>query len=230
MFGRHRVRKLSNRQASLYDTHIGVLGIPAGEAPIEVEDLFGRNADTVLEIGFGDGDHLSWLAGTNPGTNFIGCEPYVNGVAKLVSTIVERKLSNIRIYTDDARDFLDRMPDAALAQIYILFPDPWPKRRHRKRRLISAETVETLARLMKPGARLHVATDIADYASWVIKFIGCHPAFEWMAESSADWKQPRSARPTTKYEAKAHGERRSCTYLTYARRADGSRAVRGSGR
>ena len=181
-------------------------------------ELFARRGDVTLEIGFGDGENLSWMAKRHTEQNFIGCEPYVNGVAKLAVEIHDHQLTNIRIFQGDARDLLDTLAPATVSEIFVLFPDPWPKRRHRKRRLISVETADTFASVLKEGGKLNIATDVDEYAAWVVRHIGCHPHFAWSAESPADWRRSASLRPETKYEFKAKAAARRCTYLTYVRK------------
>ena len=156
-----------------------------------------------LEIGFGGGEHLAALAELHPDVGFIGAEPFINGVAKLLLAIDERKLGNIRIFDDDARLLLERLENAAIGRVFILYPDPWPKRRHEKRRLLNAEFLGELYRIMKPGAELRLASDSADYVAWSLRNLMSHAGFEWMAEGPSDWRCPPLDWTRTRYETKA---------------------------
>ena len=159
-----------------------------------------------LEIGFGAGEHLLWQAQHNPQVTLIGAEPYEGGVAKLLSKLAETPLPNVRIHEGDARDVVEALPDARLGRVFILFPDPWPKTRHHKRRIVQMEMLDCLARVMKPGAELRFATDDAGYLAWTLERLIAHPAFEWTAGRMADWTTRTSDWPQTRYEAKAlHG-------------------------
>lgn len=174
--------------------------------------------DVWLEIGFGAGEHLLQVALANPRVGLIGAEPYEAGVAKLLSKIDQELSSpvcggersgaaaNIRLHEGDARDILEALPDASLGRVFLLFPDPWPKTRHHKRRFIQTEMLDRLARVMKPGAELRVASDDAGYVAWTLERALAHPAFRWTAECASDWKTRPASWPQTRYEAKAlHG-------------------------
>jgi len=156
-------------------------------------------------------------ARAHPQIGFIGCEPFVNGVAKILSVIERDGLQNIRIWDDDATALLDRLPPASIDRAYLLYPDPWPKRRHRKRRFISPENLDALARVMSRNAELRFATDIDDYAGWALSRVMRSRAFRWTAERAHDWRRPWPDWPGTRYEAKALGEQRSPVYLTFER-------------
>jgi tRNA (guanine-N7-)-methyltransferase len=148
---------------------------------------------------------------------FIGCEPFVNGVAKLLAVIEREGLRNIRIWDAEATELLERLPSGAIAGAYLLYPDPWPKRRHRKRRFVSEQNLERLARVMTPGAELRFATDIDDYAGWALARILRSGAFRWTAERPHDWRRPWAGWPGTRYETKAAREGRKPVYLTFTR-------------
>jgi tRNA (guanine-N7-)-methyltransferase len=171
-----------------------------------------------LEIGFGGGEHLVERAREAPGTGFIGCEPFVNGVAKLLAAIDGERLSNIRIRAGDARALVESLPEAALDRIFVLYPDPWPKRRQHKRRLISPEAIAQFARVLRPGGELRFATDIDDYAGWTLRRFLATPTFAWQAERADDWRRPWEGWRPTRYEAKARAEGRASAYLTFIRR------------
>ena len=170
-----------------------------------------------LEIGFGGGEHLSAEAARHPEIGFIGCEPFRNGVAKLLEQIEARNLRNLRLHAGDAADVLDRLPEGCLAQIDLLYPDPWPKRRQRKRRFISERNLERLGRVMRPGAEFRFATDIDDYAGWGLAHAMRSPWFDWPAGSAEVWRRPWAEWPSTRYEAKAVREGRRPVYLTFVR-------------
>src|SRR5688572_23707735 len=161
-FGRNRGRSLRSRQQGLMETLLPKITVDL-HAPLDA-----AYARVALEIGFGAGEHLAALAAHSPQTLCIGCEPFLNGVAKLLVSVEERELGNIRVFTDDARKLADALPEETVDDIYILFPDPWPKLRHQKRRLVNQDTLQRLARIQKPGGRLLLATDHADYATWML--------------------------------------------------------------
>ena len=214
-FGRRKGKKLRAGQDQLIQTLLPRLRVDPGTDPRAafahpVQELW-------LEIGFGGGEHLAAQARAHPETGFIGCEPFVNGMAKLLATAERENLANIRLWDRDATELLPRLPPSSLDRVSILYPDPWPKRRQRKRRLVSDETLAMLARLMKPGAELRFATDIDDYAGWVLARILRSPAFAWRAERADDWRRPWSDWPGTRYEAKAIREGRVPSYLTFVR-------------
>ncbi len=173
--------------------------------------------ETRLEIGFGGGEHLIESARLEPNVGFIGCEPFINGMARLLSQIERLGLENIRLHRGDAIEVIDRLPDACLARVYLYYPDPWPKRRQRKRRLISDDTLKRLARVMRGGAELRFATDIDDYAAWTLARLRASPDFRWTATGSADWLHPWEGWTQTKYEGKAMAAGRKPVYLTFAR-------------
>ena len=171
----------------------------------------------ILEIGFGGGEHLLAHAGRRPEVGFIGVEPFVNSMAKLVTALDATPLPNIRLYDDDATQLLDWLPDASLNQIDLLYPDPWPKKKHLKRRFVNATNLDRFARVLKPGGTFRFASDIDTYVNWTLQHIDRHPAFAWTARRADDWRTPFSHWPGTRYEAKALGEGRTPAYLTFHR-------------
>jgi tRNA (guanine-N7-)-methyltransferase len=171
-----------------------------------------------LEVGFGGGEHLAYEAGRFPDVGFIGCEPFLNGVAKLVERIDALDLDNIRLHPNDAGELLDALPPASLDGADVFYPDPWPKRRQRKRRFLSEDNFGRLARALKPGAPLRFATDIDDYAGWVLARILRSPDFAWDAHEADDWRRPFPGWPSTRYEQKAIREGRPPAYFTFRRR------------
>src|SRR5690606_37519195 len=170
-----------------------------------------------LEIGFGGGEHLLHETTTRPGTGFIGVEPFVNGMAKMAAALERQPLANIRLFHDDATLLLDWLPAASLDGIDLLYPDPWPKKRHWKRRFVNAANLDRFARALKPGGRFRFASDIDTYVNWTLLHCRAHPAFEWQAHEAADWHTPYEGWPGTRYEAKALREGRPPAYLTFLR-------------
>lgn len=170
-----------------------------------------------LEIGFGAGEHLFWQAQNHPEIGIIGVEPYVAGMAKLLAKLAPEGGGNIRLYSEDAREVIAALPDASLSRAFILFPDPWPKTRHHKRRFIQMEILDQLARLMKKGAELRFGTDDAGYRDWALERLAAHPAFAWLAKGASDWRARPPDWPQTRYEAKAIAAGRVCTYLRFVR-------------
>jgi len=192
---------------------------PGGAANLDPAGLFAVPVERVwFEVGFGSGEHLAARAAAHPNLGFIGCEPYINGVAALLARIDAADLGNIRIYRDDARALLDALPMASLGRVFVLFPDPWPKRRHAKRRFISASSVAALARVLEPGAELWLATDDAGYCRWALDHLIRSGAFDWLAETARDWRRPPPDWLATRYEAKAQEAGRACIYLRFCRR------------
>ena len=207
LYGRRRGKKLRDGQQSLLDTLLPrlTLGLPPEPAKIDLVQAFGGALppDGIwLEVGFGAGEHLVWQAKEHPGVGLIGCEPYINGVAKCLAHIEREGLENIRLFTDDARLVMSALPDQSLSRAFVLFPDPWPKSRHHKRRFVARANLDILARLMKPGAELRLATDDPSYLPWMVEHACTHPAFEWLAERPADWRGRPADWPPTRYETK----------------------------
>jgi tRNA (guanine-N7-)-methyltransferase len=216
VFGRRVGRGLGGALGDLLKTDLPGLRIDrSAPPPNPLSALFAVPVEDVwLEIGFGGGEHLLWQAEHHPNIGFIGCEPFLSGVAKLVREIGERGLANIRLHDDDARFLMDWLPAACIGKAFVLFPDPWPKKRHRKRRLLGAEVLASLARVIRPGGTLRFATDIADYAEMVEEGIAAQTAFAGvpgrLLERPADW-------PQTRYEQKAIAAGRSCGFLEFRR-------------
>jgi tRNA (guanine-N7-)-methyltransferase len=187
-------------------------------APADLRTLFPVPVDVVrLEIGFGGGEHLLHEAGSAPRAGFIGCEPYQNGMARALAAIETEGLRNIRLHHGDALGLIEWLPEASLARIDILYPDPWPKRRHWKRRFVSAARAARLARLLQPGGELRFATDIASYAEWALLRLLRAPGLAWTAERADDWRKPWPGFCGTRYEAKAVAAGARPTYLTFRR-------------
>jgi tRNA (guanine-N7-)-methyltransferase len=230
-FGRRKGKRLRAGQESLLATLLPRLRLPA-EGPVDLAALFPELPHAfegapraVLEIGFGGGEHLAAEARDHPGTAFIGVEPFVNGVAKLLAVIEREGLANIRLWDRDATELLPRLPSRSLDTVYLLYPDPWPKRRQRKRRLLSDETLAALARVLRPGGELRCATDIDDYAGWALARALRSPDLAWTAERPDEWRRPWAGWPGTRYEAKALSQGRRPSYLTFRRVSNGARNV-----
>lgn len=217
--GRRRARGLTDRQERALRALLPVVRLDVGTpAPADLRALFPAPVDAVwLEIGFGGGEHLAWQATANPSVGVIGCEPFVNGVARLLCEIEDRSLTNVAIHDDGAQRLLAWLPPASLARVFILFPDPWPKRRHWKRRLINEETVVALARAMRPGAELCFATDSAPYVRSALALMRRRSGFRWEAGGPKDWREPPPDWPGTRYEQKALRAGRKICYLRFRR-------------
>jgi len=218
-FGRRKGHPLQPRQAALFDALLPRLALDLGQlAPATLATLFrGRIEDVRLEIGFGGAEHLIAQAQANPHTGFIGTDAFVNSVAKALSAIDANALENIRLHFGDASELLDWLPEATIARIDLLYPDPWPKRRHWKRRFIQDNNLKRLARILKKSGELHFATDIADYADYALARVLRSAEFEWTAECAADWRKPWPDFAGTRYEAKARREGRTPAYFIFRR-------------
>lgn len=223
-FGRRRGRKLSPRQQHLVDSLLPALSVDLSKpAPANLASLFGAAVSAIwLEIGFGGGEHLLWQARARPDIGMIGCEPFLDGVVKVLAAVDEAagagRLRNVRVHADDARPLLRWLPDASIGRAFILFPDPWPKARHQKRRLVSEATLRELARAMGSGGELRLATDIADYARVMLLAVRREGSFRWTACSPADWRVRPDDWPQTRYEAKALAAGRRCQYFRFERK------------
>jgi tRNA (guanine-N7-)-methyltransferase len=215
-FGRRKGHPLRAHQASLYETLLPKLALDLSHPAGDLRALFPLPVnDARLEIGFGGAEHLIAQALANPDTGFIGCEPFVNGMAKALAAIEHHKLQNIRLSAGDATHLIAWLPAQSLSRIDILYPDPWPKRRQWKRRFLQDDSLAALARLLAPGAELRFATDIPGYASWVLTRVLRSPQLEWTAERADDWRQPWPDFAGTRYEAKAKREGRTPAYFIF---------------
>jgi tRNA (guanine-N7-)-methyltransferase len=203
-FGRVRGRPLKPRQADLISTVLPRLALPA--QPFNPRDLAPDAREVWLEIGFGGGEHMVGQALAHPDVLILGAEPFLNGVGQALGKIAAVGIGTVRLHAGDARDVLAALPDASLTRVFILFPDPWPKARHHKRRLIQPDLVRELARVMAPGARLRFATDWADYADHTLAVFAAAPDFAWTAEQADDWRLPPADHLTTRYEQKRLGD------------------------
>ena len=203
-FGRIKSRPIKPRQAALLETLLPRIRLPKGR--FDPRDLAPEAREVWLEIGFGGGEHLAAQAERGPQNLYLGAEPFLNGVASVLRHIDERGLTNVRLLNGDARTLMAGLPDASLDRLIILFPDPWPKARHHKRRLVQDDFVADAARLLKAGARLRFATDWADYADWALRRFLAWPDLAWLAEAADDWRRPPADHVTTRYEEKRLGD------------------------
>jgi tRNA (guanine-N7-)-methyltransferase len=218
-FGRRKGHPLKPRQAALFDTLLPRLALDlAKPSPTDLRTLFATAVEDLrLEIGFGGAEHLIAGAKACPRVGFIGTDAFVNAIAKALAAIDQDALTNIRLYFGDASELLDWLPDAAISRIDLLYPDPWPKRRHWKRRFIQDESLKRLARVLRKGGELRFATDIPDYMAYVLARVLRSPDFIWTAENADDWRVPWPEFSGTRYEAKAKREGRTPAYFIFRR-------------
>jgi tRNA (guanine-N7-)-methyltransferase len=218
-FGRRKGHRLRSHQATLLESLLPRLALDMNApAPTALAQLFPIPVDDArLEIGFGGGEYLIAQAEAHPRTGFIGCEPFVNGMAKALTAIEARGLANIRVHLGDAVSVIDWLPTASLAGIDLIYPDPWPKRRHWKRRFVQERTIADMARLLRPGGEFRFVSDIPDYVAWTLARLLRAPDFFWTAERADDWRHPWPGFVRTRYEAKAVREDRASCYLVFRR-------------
>jgi tRNA (guanine-N7-)-methyltransferase len=216
-FGRRKGHKLRNHQADLIEHLLPRLSLAIGGAPASgLAGLFDAPVDDVrLEIGFGGGEHLIAEARAFPGLGFIGCEPYVNGMAKILAQTETHNIGNIRLFAGDAAELLAWAPPQSLARIDLIHPDPWPKRRHWKRRFVQDATVTAMARALRPGGEFRFVSDIDDYCAWTLAHLSRSPDFTWTAERADDWRLPWAGYTMTRYGRKAEREGRRAAYLRF---------------
>ena len=218
-FGRRKGHKLRIHQTELIEHLLPLLALDIGSpCPSDLASLFDPHADEVrLEIGFGGGEHLIAEARAFPKIGFIGCEPYVNGMAKILAQIETQDIGNIRLFAGDATELLAWIPRHSLVRIDLIHPDPWPKRRHWKRRFVQDATVAAMARALKPDGEFRFVSDIADYCAWTLKHLLRSADFTWTAERAADWRRPWTDYTMTRYGRKAEREGRQAAYLRFRR-------------
>ncbi|MFS4439422.1 tRNA (guanine(46)-N(7))-methyltransferase TrmB [Paracoccaceae bacterium GXU_MW_L88] len=220
-YGRRHGKTLRPNQRQYLDEDLPRLqpkGIFQDENPDRTPIEISEGRPLWLEVGFGGGEHLHHQAARNPQVGFIGCEPFINGVAMLLTKLREEPLENVAVHAGDARDLMDVLPEGRLDKAFLLYPDPWPKSRHHRRRFVTPEHIDPLARCLKPGAEFRIATDIPDYVRQALEVVAQHPEFEWLAEGPADWRTPWDDWLSTRYEQKALREGRTPHYLTFRRR------------
>jgi tRNA (guanine-N7-)-methyltransferase len=219
-FGRRKGHKLRAHQAELVDQLLPKLAIDVAEpAPQPLAELFKAKVASIrLEIGFGGGEHLLAEARADPGAGFIGCEPYLNGLAKILARLEAEPAGNLRLFAGDAAELLAWLPAASLQRIDLIHPDPWPKRRHWKRRFVQQATIAAMARVLRPGGEFRFVSDIDDYAAWTLELFQRSADFVWIAEHADDWRKPWPGFTHTRYGAKAVREGRAATYLIFRKR------------
>jgi tRNA (guanine-N7-)-methyltransferase len=219
-FGRRKGHALKPQQATLFETLLPRLELDLkAPAPADLTTLFPTGTNSVrVEIGFGGGEHLVAEAGKFPSTGFIGVEPYLNGMGKALAAIAAHNLKNVRLHFGDAIFLLDWLPTSTVARLDLLYPDPWRKKRHWKRRFVQDANIGRMARILRSGGEFRFATDWADYASWTLRHLMATPDFEWTAERADDWRQAWPGFTSTRYEAKAKREGRAPCYLIFRRR------------
>lgn len=216
-FGRRSGKKLHGGQQAVFDATLPQFEIKL-TGRLDPRELFPEAKRIIIEIGYGGGEHLALEAGRHPDTGYIGCEVFTGGIGKMVQTIATEGLSNIRLFTDDALKLLMELPDASVDEVYLLYPDPWPKTRHHKRRFVSPTTLGELARVIRPGGQFHFASDIEDYANWTLAHIVRAPAFRFAPEKPGSWHEPYPGWEATRYEQKARREGRLVSfYFSFTR-------------
>jgi tRNA (guanine-N7-)-methyltransferase len=218
-FGRRRGKTIRPQQATALAEGLERYSLDLGKAaPADIGMLFPVEVAAVrLEIGFGGGEHLRHEADGHPDIGFIGVEPFVNSMAKMTAALAEKPLANLRVFDDDATQLLDWLPDSSLAGIDLLYPDPWPKKKHWKRRFVSSVNLDRFARVLKKGGVFRFASDIDSYVNWTLLACAAHGGFAWQAAEADDWRKPYQGWPGTRYEAKALRENRRPAYLTFRR-------------
>ena len=216
-FGRRKGQKLRGRKRRLMEEALPLLMVdPSATPPASLAELFPDTCSRFqIEIGFGGGEHLAHQATTNPTTGYIGVEPFINGMAKMLGEIEDHDLNNVRLYNDDATQLLDWLPSDSIDQIDLLYPDPWPKKRNWKRRFVNERNLQRFARVLKPGGRFRFASDIDTYINWTLRHVRSCDLFDWQARRPEDWQQPWQGWVRTRYEAKAIREGRTPCYLEF---------------
>jgi len=215
LYGRSRGKALRAGQERLLAEALPRFSI----APEALAQAFATPPREVwLEIGFGAGEHLIEQAKANPDVGVVGCEPFLNGVAAALAALERERLSNVHLWRGDAQEIVEAAPEGFFARVFILYPDPWPKRRHHKRRVVAEGMIEALARVMRSGGELRFVTDVDDYAGWTLRRFLASSHFRWTAETAEDWRRPWPEWRPTRYEAKARKQGRGSVYLTFVRR------------
>ena len=216
LYGRRQGHKLRIGQAALVEETLASLSI-AEAGPLDAQALFGDERPLELEIGFGAGEHLVGQAAMRPDTGFIGCEPFLNGVVGALGHIRDGGLSNVRLHMGDALEVVERLPDASLSRVYLLHPDPWPKARHAKRRMINHGPLDAIAAKLKPGAEFRLGTDDPTYCRWAMMIMNQRRDFEWTARKPGDFLTRPDDWPETRYERKARRQGHEVWYFRYIR-------------
>jgi tRNA (guanine-N7-)-methyltransferase len=208
----------------LLETLLPALSVDLTHGRVDPAALFdGTVSDVWLEVGFGGGEHLAAQARAHPDVGMIGCEPFINGVGRLLGEIDRDGLSNVRIHADDARDLIDALPEASIGRIFVLFADPWPKTRHQRRRFVGPDNLSKLARILKDGGELRLASDQMPLIRWMLYHTLQQGDFAWTARGPGDWRRRPDDWPPTRYEEKALARGETCVYLTFRRRSRAER-------
>ena len=215
LYGRSKGHKLRAGQATLIEEMLPTVSVPDG--PLDAAALFGRDMPLELEIGFGGGEHLAAQAAARSGTGFIGCEPFLNGVVQALGHLRDGALDNVRLHMGDARDVIDRLPDASLDRVYLLHPDPWPKARHAKRRMVNHAPLDAIAAKLRRGGEFRLGTDDPTYCRWATMVMGQRRDFRWLAERPRDFLERPADWPETRYERKARRHGHEVWYFRYGR-------------
>jgi tRNA (guanine-N7-)-methyltransferase len=219
IYGRRKGHRLRPGRQRLVEQVLPKLQVNLPErAPLNPATLFAHRPERIwLEIGSGGGEHLAAQAAAHPEVGLIGCEPFISGVARLLALIQAQDLTNIRLFTDDARLLMQALPGGCLERIFVLFPDPWPKTRHHKRRIVNPATAAEFARLLQLGGEVRLATDDMGYARAMLLALRAHPALQWQAGRPREWRERPPEWPMTRYESKALAAGRTCVYLRFRR-------------
>jgi tRNA (guanine-N7-)-methyltransferase len=228
IYGRRKGHRLRPGRQRLLDEVLPKLQVSLPETGrLDPAGLFAQPPERIwLEIGFGGGEHLAAQAAARPEIGLIGCEPFISGVARLLSLIEAQGLSNVRLFSDDARLLMRALPDASLERIFVLFPDPWPKTRHHKRRIVNVASAAEFARLLRGGGELRLATDDMGYARAMLLALRRQPDLQWQAERPTDWRERPPDWPMTRYESKARAAGRACVYLRFRRVLEPRKALK----
>ena len=221
IYGRRKGHRLRPGRQRLLDELLPKLQVNLPEGgPLDPASLFAQRPDRIwLEIGFGGGEHLAAQAAAHPEVGLIGCEPFIGGVARLLWLIETQGLTNIRLFADDARLLMQALPESCLERIFVLFPDPWPKTRHHKRRIVNPSTAAEFGRLLRSGGEVRLATDDMSYARAMLLALRGRPELQWRARRPADWRERPADWPQTRYESKAVAAGQPCVYLRFKRAA-----------
>ncbi|THD37843.1 MAG: tRNA (guanosine(46)-N7)-methyltransferase TrmB [Sphingomonas sp.] len=216
LYGRRQGHKLRPGQASLVEELLPAISVPE-TGPIDARALFGDKRPLELEIGFGAGEHLAAQAAARPGHGFIGCEPFLNGVVGALKHVRDGRLDNVRLHMGDALDVVERLPDASLERVYLLHPDPWPKARHAKRRMVNDGPLDLIAAKLKPGGEFRLGTDDPTYCRWSMMVMNRRRDFAWLAKDARDFLTRPADWPETRYERKARRHGHEVWYFRYRR-------------
>lgn len=218
LYGRRRGKSLRKGQQALVEQDLPRLSVPLIEKTLDLSALFGSGLDKYwLEVGFGSGEHLAWQAHANPDTGILGCEPFINGVATLLGKLKSDQSTNVRVHPDAAEPLIEKLPENVIDRCFILFADPWPKSNHNKRRFVSTANIKALARVLKAGAELRIATDHGDYGAWILWHMLRSTSFDWIAETPEDWRVRGADWPPTRYEQKAIKKGLQPVYFRFCR-------------